>query len=227
MEIYNDWKEILKEEQTKEYYQNLIDFIEEEYKTKQIYPEKEKIFNFLNLTSFESTKVVIIGQDPYHEKGQAHGLAFSVPNGEKTPPSLRNIFKEMKSDLGIDNEGCTDLTQLAKRGVLLMNTILTVEEGKALSHKNHGWERFTDAIISIINEKKTNVVFVLWGSDAIKKKRLIDQTKHLVLESSHPSPLSCYRGFLGSKHFSKINEYLKKTNQEEIDFNLKKEYNNL
>lgn len=220
MKITNDWQEILEEEMEKEYFKNLMEFLDSEYASKNIYPKKEDVFNFLNITSFTNTKVVIIGQDPYHEKNQAHGLAFSVPNGVKAPPSLRNILKEIKDDLGIDNNTKTDLTNLAKQGVLLMNAVLTVEEGKPKSHKNIGWEKFVDTIIKTISEKKENIVFILWGSDAISKKMLIDSSKHLILESVHPSPLSAYRGFFGCNHFSKTNEYLKKINESEIDFHL-------
>ncbi|MCK5388365.1 MAG: uracil-DNA glycosylase, partial [Candidatus Izimaplasma sp.] len=181
----------------------------------------EEIFNAFELCSFSNTKVIILGQDPYHNFNQAHGLAFSVLKGNRIPPSLRNIYNEVRSDLGINTPNHGELTSWAEEGVLLLNTILTVEHNKPLSHKEQGWEIFTDNIIKQINEDNRPKVFVLWGNNAIAKKKLITNRKHLVLTSSHPSPLSARHSFIGSKVFSKINVFLKKTNQEEIDFLIK------
>ena len=219
--INNDWKEILKNEFQKEYYKDLELFIKNEYETKAIFPIKEEIFNAFEMCSFSKTKVIILGQAPYHNFNQAHGLAFSVLKGNRIPPSLRNIYNEVRSDLGINTPNHGELTSWAEEGVLLLNTILTVEHNKPLSHKEQGWEIFTDNIIKQINEDNRPKVFVLWGNNAIAKKKLITNRKHLVLTSSHPSPLSARHSFIGSKVFSKINVFLKKTNQEEIDFLIK------
>lgn len=219
----NDWDFHLKSETELPYFKNLISFLEDEYSKETIFPKKEEIFNALKLLSLEKTKVIILGQDPYHGPNEAHGLAFSVKEGIRLPPSLKNIFKELESDLGIkEPEGKGDLTDWAKEGVLLLNTVLTVRENQAESHKNKGWEIFTDRIISIINEKENPVVFILWGNHAIKKASLITNPRHLILTSAHPSPLAARRGFFGCRHFSKTNEFLRKTGQKEIDWQLKK-----
>ncbi len=216
----NLWDEVLKDEFKKEYFINLQKFIDEEYKNHVIFPKYDDIYNALKYTSYENVKVVIVGQDPYHEKNQAHGLCFSVQKGVPIPPSLKNIFKEMTNDLQIPIPKNGDLTKWASQGVLLLNTVWTVREHLANSHKNKGWEIFTKKIIEELNKKEHSIVFVLWGNDAKKMKKYISNPNHFVLESSHPSPLSCYNGFLGCKHFSKINEILKNTKQKEIDWNL-------
>ena len=218
--IGNDWDEILKEEFKKDYYQKLRQFLIKEYKTRTIYPDMYDIFNALKYSSCEKTKVLIMGQDPYHEPGQAHGLSFSVKKGVPKPASLVNIFKELKQDLGIDppNHGC--LVDWANQGVLLLNAVLTVRRSMANSHKGKGWEILTDKVIAKLNEKDTPVVFVLWGNNARAKKQLITNPKHLIIESAHPSPLSATRGFFGSKPFSKTNEFLSKNNLEPIDWRL-------
>ena len=218
--LKNDWKELLEDEFSKEYYQTLRQFLLEEYKTKKIYPDKHDIFNSLHFTPYKDIKVVILGQDPYHGPGQAHGLSFSVNPGIKTPPSLLNIYKELNSDLGcyIPNNGY--LKKWADQGVLLLNTSLTVRAGEANSHKNIGWQIFTDKIISLVNEKDDPVVFLLWGNNAIKKKDLITNKKHLILTSVHPSPLSASRGFFGSKPFSKINNFLISATKKPIDWQI-------
>lgn len=218
--LKNDWKDLLDNEFNKEYYQTLRKFLITEYKTKIIYPDKYDIFNALHFTPYKDIKVVILGQDPYHGPGQAHGLSFSVNPGIKIPPSLLNIYKELNSDLGcyIPNNGY--LKKWADQGVLLLNTSLTVRAGVANSHKNIGWEVFTDKIISLVNEKEDPVVFLLWGNNAIKKKNLITNKKHLILTSVHPSPLSASRGFFGSKPFSKINNFLISVNKKAIDWQI-------
>ena len=218
--LKNDWKNLLDDEFNKEYYKTLRNFLITEYKTRTIYPDKYDIFNALHFTPYKDIKVVILGQDPYHGPGQAHGLSFSVNPGIKTPPSLLNIYKELNSDLGcyIPNNGY--LKKWADQGVLLLNTSLTVRAGAANSHKNIGWEVFTDKIISLVNEKEDPVVFLLWGNNAIKKKNLITNKKHLILTSVHPSPLSASRGFFGSKPFSKINNFLISVNKKAIDWQI-------
>lgn len=218
--LKNDWKNILDDEFNKEYYQKLRTFLTNEYRTKVIYPDKYDIFNALHFTSYKDVKVVILGQDPYHGAGQAHGLSFSVNPNIKIPPSLLNIYKELNSDLGcyIPNNGY--LKKWSDQGVLLLNTSLTVRAGEANSHQKIGWEIFTDKIISLINEKEDPVVFLLWGNNAIKKKNLITNKKHLILTSVHPSPLSASRGFLGSKPFSKINNFLISVNKKPIDWQI-------
>ncbi|MDU4326627.1 uracil-DNA glycosylase [uncultured Clostridium sp.] len=218
--LKNDWKELLEDEFSKDYYQTLRQFLIEEYKTKKIYPDKYDIFNALHFTPYKDIKVVILGQDPYHGPGQAHGLSFSVNPSVKTPPSLLNIYKELNSDLGcyIPNNGY--LKKWADQGVLLLNTSLTVRAGEANSHKNIGWQVFTDKIISLVNEKDDPVVFLLWGNNAIKKKELITNKRHLILTSVHPSPLSASRGFFGSKPFSKINNFLISVNKDPIDWQI-------
>lgn len=218
--LKNDWNELLKDEFSKDYYLSLREFLKNEYTTKIIYPDKYDIFNALHYTSYKDVKVVILGQDPYHGPNQAHGLSFSVSSGVKIPPSLLNIYKELNSDLGcyIPNNGY--LKKWADQGVLLLNTSLTVRAGEANSHKNKGWEIFTDKIISLINEKTDPVVFLLWGNNAINKKKLITNKQHLILSSTHPSPLSASRGFFGSKPFSKINKFLISVNKAPIDWQI-------
>ena len=208
IKITKEWDELLKGEFSSSYYQNLREFLKEEYATKTIYPDMYNIFNSMKNTSFKDVKVVILGQDPYHEKGQAMGLSFSVPKGEKIPPSLVNIYKEIESETGDKMPPHGDLTGWAKQGVLLLNTVLTVREHFANSHKGKGWEEFTDAIIKKISKNCDGVVFLLWGANARSKKALIDKDKHLILETVHPSPLSAYNGFFGCGHFIKANEYL-------------------
>lgn len=211
------WNEFINEEKKKDYYKTLEEKINEAYKTSVCYPSYENIFNAFNLTSVEDLKVVILGQDPYHEPNQAHGLAFSVLC-EKLPPSLVNIYKEISSDLEVEVKQDGNLDYLAKQGVLLLNTILTVEHGKALAHKSFGWETFTDNVIKYINTLDKPIVYILWGSNAISKKKMITNPKHFVITSVHPSPLSSYRGFFGSKPFSKTNEFLKNNNLKEINW---------
>ncbi len=218
--LEKSWENKMKKEFEKDYFSILNQFLKQEYKEQTIFPEKKLIFNALNSTPFNKVKVVIIGQDPYHGKGQAHGLSFSVTEGIKTPPSLVNIFKEIESDLKINNHGKGDLTKWAKQGVLLLNATLTVRENTPGSHQNKGWEQFTDQIISTISEERKDLVFLLWGKFAQNKAKLIDKNKHHILMSSHPSPLSSYRGFLGCKHFSECNNILKRDNKTEINWQL-------
>lgn len=213
--IKNNWDNILQKEYEKEYFTNLVKFVNNEYTKKTIFPVKKDIFKALTLTDYENVKVVILGQDPYHGVGEAQGLAFSVPTNIKMPPSLRNIFKELYDDIGIIRKN-SDLSDWASNGVLLLNTVLTVEKDKAFSHQGHGWELFTDEIIKKLNDSSKPIVFILWGSPARSKKNLITNKKHLVIESAHPSPLSASRGFFGSRPFSKTNEFLKNNNIEEI-----------
>jgi len=219
--IGNEWDELLKEEYKKEYFINLKNFLIEEYKNKVVYPKMSEIFNaFLN-TSYDNVKVVIIGQDPYHGENEAEGLSFSVKVGIQKPPSLINIFSELKNDLGYDPPNHGSLVSWAKEGVLLLNSTLTVVKDSPKSHSNRGWEIFTDEVIKLINKKNTPVVFILWGSDARSKKYLISNKKHLIIESAHPSPLSAYRGFFGSKPFSKTNDFLVKNNIKPINWKIK------
>ncbi len=218
--IGNSWDIILKEEYEKGYFKNLKDFVINEYKNKTVYPKMSEIFNAFTKTTYDNVKVVIIGQDPYHGENEAEGLAFSVKVGISKPPSLINIFSELKNDLGIDPPNHGSLVSWAKEGVLLLNSTLTVIKDTPRSHFNHGWEIFTDNVIKIINEKETPVVFILWGSDARSKKQLITNKKHLIIESAHPSPLSAYRGFFGSKPFSKTNEFLIKNNIKPINWKI-------
>lgn len=215
------WKARIGAEFEKEYMQNLRQFLlQEKQAGKVIYPEGKDIFNSMNLTSFDDVKVVIIGQDPYHGPGQAHGLCFSVKPGVKAPPSLVNIFKEIQNDLGIpvSNHGC--LKSWAEQGVLLLNAVLTVEQGRAGSHQGKGWERFTDMIIQTLNKEHSGLVFLLWGAQAQKKGKMIDRKRHLVLQSVHPSPLSAHRGFFGGHYFSKANSYLVEHGKTGIDWKL-------
>ena len=218
--INNDWDEILEKEFSDPYYQKLRTFLDYEFTHYTVYPKAPDLYNALRFTSFADTKVVIIGQDPYHEPNQAYGLAFSVKKGVKIPPSLVNIYKELHEDLGcyIPNHG--ELTKWAKQGVLLLNATLTVREHQAASHKNQGWERLTDAIIASLNQKTTPVVFLLWGNNARQKKKLITNPKHLILECAHPSPLSAYNGFFGCRHFSQANKFLIKNNLKPIDWQI-------
>ncbi len=218
--IGNDWDEILKDEWQKPYYKLLRQFLKEEYKTRTVYPKMEDIFNALKFTPFEKVKAVIIGQDPYHGPNQAHGLCFSVKKGVEPPPSLLNIYKEMKDDLGISPPNHGELTSLAKQGVLMLNTVLTVRGGAAASHRGKGWENLTDRIISELNRKETPVVFILWGRPAAEKAKVIDNPVHLKLYAPHPSPLSAYRGFFGSKPFSKTNDFLIKNGQTPINWQI-------
>lgn len=204
----NDWDEQLKEETEKDYFQELRYKLAKEYKLHKVYPPKEDLFKALKLTPYQDTKVVILGQDPYHGPGQAHGLSFSVKPGVRIPPSLVNIYKELQSDLGVPIPNHGTLVHWAEQGVLLLNTVLTVRDGEANSHKGLGWERFTDAVIEKLNERDKPVVFILWGSHAQKKGAFIDRKKHLVIQSVHPSPLSVHRGFFGSRPFSKANAFL-------------------
>ena len=218
--IGNQWDEILQDEFEKEYYKNLQKFLDEEYATQTIYPERKHVFNSLRYSPYDKTRVVILGQDPYHEPGQAHGLCFSVNRGVKIPPSLSNIYKELQDDLGIPpaSHGC--LEDWAKQGVLLMNTVLTVRRGQANSHKGKGWEIFTDRVIQCLNEKETPLVFILWGANAKSKGQLITNKNHFLLTGAHPSPLSAYNGFFGGRYFSKANRFLEVTGQETIDWRL-------
>ena len=206
--IGNDWDIYLKEEYNKDYFKKLIDFVNKEYKEKTIYPPKNEIFNALRHTAYKDVKVVILGQDPYHGEHQAEGLSFSVKNGIRKPPSLQNIFKELKDDLGIPFPITSSLIPWADQGVLLLNAVLTVEANMAASHKDKGWEIFTDRIIELLDKKCEPIVFILWGSFARNKKKLITNKNHHIVESAHPSPLSAYNGFFGSKPFSKTNNFL-------------------
>jgi len=216
----NSWDTLLAEEFQKDYYQQLRKNLAQEYKTRTIYPAMDNIFNALKYTSYEDVKVLLLGQDPYHGPGQAHGLCFSVQKGVDKPPSLKNMFKELKSDLGIaaPSHGC--LTDWAKQGILLLNTVLTVREGEPNSHKKLGWTTFTDKVIELLNEREDPVIFVLWGRNALEKLPLITNSHHYVLSAAHPSPLSASRGFLGCKHYSKINEILKSMGKTPIDWKI-------
>jgi len=217
MNLKNDWLIHLKSEIHQPYFLELMDFIHEEYQNEKVYPQYDHIFKALELTSYQDSRVLILGQDPYHQPGQAMGLAFSVPSHMVLPPSLKNIFKELKNDLSIDNT-CGDLSSWAKQGVLLINSIWTVRDSQPLSHKDHGWEILTDRIIALLNEKSQPVIFVLWGAYARSKKSLITNKRHLIIENVHPSPLSAYRGFFGSKVFSQINHFLIKNQFQPINF---------
>lgn len=215
--INKKWDVILKDEFQKEYFKDLGIFVKSEYSKKTIYPEYANIFNALRYTDYDQVKVVILGQDPYHGEHEAHGLSFSVLEGVSMPPSLRNIFKELEDDIGIKRTR-TDLSDWAKQGVLLLNSIMTVVKDTPLSHKGKGWEQFTDNIIAKLGEREEPMVFILWGSYARSKRELIKGKNHLILENVHPSPLSAHRGFFGSKPFSKTNEFLRKNNIEEINW---------
>lgn len=210
VKIEQSWKTLLKSEFNNDYFKQLSATVNEAYLTKIIFPPEKLVFNAFSLCSFTKVKVVILGQDPYHGEGQAHGLAFSVPDGVPIPPSLRNIYKEIYSDIGVVSPQSGNLKRLATQGVLLLNSTLTVEAGNPGSHQGKGWEQFTDAVITKISNEKSQVVFLLWGTYAHSKREFIDESKHLVLIAPHPSPLSAYRGFFGCKHFSQTNEYLQK-----------------
>lgn len=216
----NDWQGLLEEEMQKDYYLKLREFLVEEYKTKTIYPNMHDIFNALHYTSYKDTKVVILGQDPYHGPNQAYGLAFSVKEGVRIPPSLLNMYKELRDDLGsyIPNNGV--LTKWAEEGVLLLNTSFTVRGGEANSHSKIGWEVFTDHIIKLLNQREDPIVFILWGNNAIKKQVFITNPKHYIIKSVHPSPLSASRGFFGSKPFSKTNKFLESIGKDPIDWQI-------
>ncbi len=209
VKIEASWKEVLQQEFQQNYFQQLVLFVKQEYQAETIYPPAGKIFNAFDLCPFLQTRVVILGQDPYHGPGQAHGLCFSVNDGVRIPPSLINIYKEIKDDLGIDPPTSGNLESWATQGVLLLNATLTVRAHQAGSHQGKGWEQFTDAVIQYLSKQKEHLVFLLWGAYAQKKASLIDHSKHCILSSAHPSPFSAHRGFLGNKHFSKTNDYLK------------------
>ena len=219
--IGNSWDILLKGEFEKDYYLKLREFLKEEYSTRIIYPDMHNIFNALKLTPYENVKVVILGQDPYHGPGQAHGLCFSVRKGVEPPPSLKNIFKEISTEFGYPIPPHGELTSWAEQGVLLLNTVLTVRSGTPNSHKGKGWEILTDKIISLLNERTEPIVFLLWGANARSKKSLITNTRHLVLETVHPSPLSAYNGFFGCDHFKKANIFLRNNGLEIIDWSIK------
>ena len=219
-ELQNDWNEVLSEVLTTNKMLELEEFLKEQYENNVIYPLKEDMFTALNLTHYKDVKVVIIGQDPYHEPNQAHGLAFSVLEGIKLPPSLKNIYKEIESDLNIKMSGSGNLTPWAKQGVLLLNNVLTVKAHEANSHKKKGWEFVTDKIVEKLNEREEPVIFVFWGNNAKDKQKLITNPKHYILTAPHPSPLSAYHGFFGCGHFSKINDILKEKGLEEINWQL-------
>lgn len=216
----NEWDNLLKDEFLKPYYLELREFLKKEYATQTIYPHMNDIFNSLKYTSYSDVKAVILGQDPYHGPGQAHGLCFSVKKGVAPPPSLVNIFKELSSDLNIPIPEHGELTKWAREGVLLMNAVLTVREGEPNSHKGKGWEIFTDNVISLLNQREKPLVFILWGANARSKTKLITNPAHKILESAHPSPLSAYNGFFGCRHFSKTNEFLLENGIDQIDWRL-------
>ena len=219
--IGNDWDEVLGSEFEKEYYKRLMKFLEEERQDNTIYPPEEDVFNALKFSPYNNTKVVILGQDPYHEPGQAHGLCFSVNKGVKIPPSLVNIYKEMQNDMGIIQPNHGYLADWAYQGVLLLNTVLTVRKGEANSHKGKGWEKFTDRIVELLNQREKPMVFILWGANAKSKQSLITNKDHMILSGAHPSPLSAYNGFFGGGYFSKANRFLELTGQEPIDWQLR------
>ncbi|MCU5378048.1 uracil-DNA glycosylase [Bacillus cereus] len=218
--LKNDWGPLLASEFEKEYYRKLADFLKEEYSTHVVYPKREDIFSALEYTSYENTKVVILGQDPYHGPNQAHGLSFSVQPGIKTPPSLLNMYKELRDEYGYEIPNNGYLVKWAEQGVLLLNTVLTVRQGEANSHKGQGWEHFTDRVIELLNEREKPIIFILWGRHAQAKKKLITNTKHHIIESVHPSPLSARRGFFGSKPYSKVNTILVNMGEREIDWEI-------
>lgn len=216
--ISEDWKELLAQEFEKEYFANLVSFVKQEYSSGQIFPPAARIFSAFDSCPLDKLKVVIIGQDPYHGDGQANGLSFSVGDGVSLPPSLVNIYKELLEDLGIDKRGSGDLSSWAEQGVLLLNSVLTVRAHQAASHQGRGWEQFTDAVIGEINRRKEGIVYILWGSYAQKKAKAVDSSRNYVISSVHPSPLSSYRGFFGSKPFSKANDYLVSIGKEPISW---------
>ena len=218
--IGNDWDIMLQDEFDRPYFKSLENFLTEERARYEIYPPQEDVFNALRYSSFQDTKVVILGQDPYHEPGQAHGLCFSVNKGVTIPPSLVNIYKEIENDLGIKMPGHGYLADWAKQGVLLLNTVLTVRRGQANSHKGKGWEIFTDRIVEILNQRQKPMVFILWGANAKSKTELITNKEHMVITGAHPSPLSAWKGFFGGRYFSKANRYLEITGQEPVDWGI-------
>ena len=220
VDIEESWFNLLDNEFEKPYFISIRNFLRVEYKNKTIYPHPSNIFNAFNSSPVNSIKAVIIGQDPYHGAGQAHGLCFSVPSDIPIPPSLKNIYKELSEDLNIDSPNHGNLSSWANQGVFLLNSVLTVEDGKANSHKNIGWEKFTEEVISKLSKETSGIVFVLWGKQAQEKEEFIDGSKHLILKAAHPSPLSAYNGFFGCRHFSKINSYLHSQNKEKIDWKL-------
>ena len=219
--IEPSWQKILQTEFDQPYFEQLVKFVKEEYATQTIFPPAGQIFNAFDQTPFNDVKVVILGQDPYHEPNQAHGLCFSVNKGVQIPPSLVNIYKEIESDLGFKAPDHGYLEDWAKQGVLLLNAVLTVRKGQANSHKGKGWEKFTDRVVELLNERETPMVFILWGANAIAKKDLITNKNHLILTGPHPSPLSAYRGFFGGGYFSKANRFLEVTGQNPINWELK------
>lgn len=221
VQIGNEWDALLADQFTQEYYLKLRQFLKQEYKTRRIYPNMYDIFNSLRYTSYSAVKVVILGQDPYHGAGQAHGLCFSVKKGVAPPPSLQNIYKELQSDLGITPPNHGELTDWAKQGVLLLNTVLTVREGAPNSHKGMGWELFTDRVIELLNAREKPMVFLLWGGNAKAKGKLLTNPNHLVLTAAHPSPLSAYHGFFGCRHFSKANAFLAQHGQQPVDWQIR------
>jgi uracil-DNA glycosylase len=214
----NDWSEVLGEELQKDYYLNLREWLKGEYQASATHPSMYDIFNAFHYTPYQDVKVVLLGQDPYHGPNQAEGLSFSVKKGVKVPPSLRNMYKELHDDIGCDIPQHGSLVKWAEQGVLLMNTVLTVEEGKAHSHQGKGWETFTDKVITLLNEREKPMVFLLWGKPAQKKRALIDESRHKILDAPHPSPLSAHRGFFGSRPYSKANQFLKEQGMNEIDW---------
>lgn len=216
----NSWDDLLKDEFQKEYYLSLREFLKKEYSSYRVFPEMNNIFNALRTTDYHSVKAVILGQDPYHEAGQAHGLCFSVQKGVKKPPSLVNIFKELKEDLGILPPEHGELTSWAQHGVLLLNACLTVREGQANSHRGKGWELFTDKVIELLNERESPIAFLLWGANAREKGSLVTNPQHKVFTAAHPSPLSAFNGFFGCKHFSKVNSFLAENGIEPTDWTL-------
>ncbi len=218
--ITNDWLEVLQPEFSKPYYKELYETVKKEYREYRVYPDSGDLFNAFHLTPLNNVKVVIIGQDPYHNVGQAHGLCFSVKPGIETPPSLVNIYKELQSDIGCYIPDNGYLTKWAQQGVLLLNTVLTVRAHQANSHRGIGWETFTDAVISALNKEDRPIVFLLWGAPAQKKKQMLNNPKHFILEAPHPSPLSAYRGFFGCKHFSKTNAFLERNGLSTIDWQI-------
>lgn len=221
IKIGNSWDEILAGEFDKEYFKKLEAFLDEEYAMETIYPPREDIFNALKASAYEDTKVVILGQDPYHEPNQAHGMCFSVQKGVKVPPSLVNIYKELDADLGVKAPGHGYLQEWAEQGILLLNTSLTVRKGQANSHRGKGWELFTDAVIAALNEREKPIVFLLWGANARSKEALITSPQHFILSGAHPSPLSAWNGFFGGRYFSKTNRFLEMTGQEPIQWQIK------
>jgi len=218
VKLDNDWDALLADQFKEQYYVNLRNFLKKEYRENRIYPDMYDIFNALRYTAYEDVKAVILGQDPYHGAGQAHGLCFSVKKGTPIPPSLLNIFKELRDDLGIPEASHGELTKWAQNGVLLLNTVLTVREGKANSHRNVGWEIFTDYVIRLLNQRSESVAFILWGQNARSKAKLISSPQHRVFQSAHPSPLSAHYGFFGCGHFSAVNKFLSDNGREPIDW---------